>query len=171
VAAILRHGLLDGQTVLASVPDHGPGAAAAAECERLGASVVRGSATETLDTVLVEGRLAPGEDPDAALVAALGEVWEVVRAAANAALIPRRRGKLVLVGPRPDDRAQTQGLRDGLENMARTLSIEWARYGVLPTMIAPGAGTTDADVATLVAYLVSPAGDYYSGCRFQLGSV
>ena len=35
-------------------------------------------------------------------------------------------------------------------------------------MIAPGEKTSVDDVAALVAYLASPAGDYFSGCRFSL---
>jgi NAD(P)-dependent dehydrogenase (short-subunit alcohol dehydrogenase family) len=171
VSEILRQGLLSGQTVLVSGPDAGPLGAASALCDQLGATVVDVAETETLDTIVVEGRLPAGDDADAALVTALGEVWDVVHAAANAALIPRERGKIVLIGPRPDGGVHAQALRDGLENMARTLSIEWARYGILPTMIAPGARTADEEVATLVGYLASPAGDYYSGCRFELGSV
>jgi NAD(P)-dependent dehydrogenase (short-subunit alcohol dehydrogenase family) len=53
--------------------------------------------------------------------------------------------------------------------VARTLSIEWARYAITATMIAPGAASGDGDVAALVSFLCSPAGDYYSGCRFELG--
>ena len=165
---MLRQGLLDGRTVLAAVPPNGAGAAAVSECERLGANVVAEPSAE-LDAVLIEP-VPFTDDPDAALVAVLGAVWDVVHAAANASLIPQERGKIVLVGPRPDG-VHAQALRDGLENMARTLSIEWARYGILPTMVAPGAQTGDDEVATVVAYLVSHAGDYYSGCRFELGSV
>jgi NAD(P)-dependent dehydrogenase (short-subunit alcohol dehydrogenase family) len=35
--------------------------------------------------------------------------------------------------------------------------------------IAPGDASSADDVAALVAFLASPAGDYYSGCRFTLG--
>ena len=58
--------------------------------------------------------------------------------------------------------------RAALENLARTLSIEWARYGITAVAIAPAAGARDEDVALLSAYLVSGAGDYFSGCRFEL---
>jgi hypothetical protein len=36
--------------------------------------------------------------------------------------------------------------------------------------IAPGARTADEQLAELVCFLVSPAGDYFSGCVFELGS-
>jgi len=61
--------------------------------------------------------------------------------------------------------------RSALENLARTLSVEWARHAITVTAIAPGAATSDEEVAGLVAFLLSPAGDYYSGCRFELGAV
>ena len=52
--------------------------------------------------------------------------------------------------------------------MARTLSIEWARFGIRPVTILPGAQSDDAAVASLVAYLASQAGDYFSGCVLEL---
>ena len=70
----------------------------------------------------------------------------------------------MLVAPAGDAPVQA-----ALENLARTLSIEWARYGITPTAILPGAATTDDEVAELIAFLASPAGDYYSGCAFSLG--
>ena len=55
-----------------------------------------------------------------------------------------------------------------LENLARTLSIEWSRHGITTVALAPGAGTSPAEVAGLVAYLASPAGAYFSGCLLDL---
>jgi hypothetical protein len=46
-----------------------------------------------------------------------------------------------------------------------------ARRGIRPVAIHPGATTSPAEVAELVAFLASPAGAYYSGCRFDLGRV
>src|ERR671934_252664 len=51
-----------------------------------------------------------------------------------------------------------EGGRAGLENLARTLSIEWARHAVTTVAIAPGASTSAGELAALVAYLASPAG-------------
>ena len=56
----------------------------------------------------------------------------------------------------------------GLENLARTLSIEWARYAITLVTIAPGAQTSAGEVAAVTAFLASPAGAYYSGCLFDL---
>ena len=166
MAAPLRKGLLAGTTVLAAVPSEGPGAAAVTACVGLGAEQVAEGGR--IDVLVCESALPADDD---GLVAALGETWDAIHAAANAALIPQEQGKIVLIGPRPDGGAHAEALRAGLENMARTLSIEWARYGIVPTMVAPGPATPDDEVATLVAFLASPAGDYYSGCRFDLGSV
>ena len=79
-------------------------------------------------------------------------------------MIPEERGrKIVLVAPAPGG-AEAAAARAGLENMARTLSIEWARYGIRPVAILPGEGAAAETVSGLVAFLASEAGDYYSGC-------
>ena len=48
--------------------------------------------------------------------------------------------------------------------------MEWARYGVTTVALAPGARTSDAELAELVSFLVSPAGEYFSGCVLELGA-
>ena len=110
-----------------------------------------------------------GLDP---LRAAVDAAWIAARAAANAAMIDAPDGgKLVLVSPAPGAGTHAQATRAALENLARTLSIEWARHGIRITAIAPDTETTPAEVAGLVAYLASPAGDYFSGCLFSLSSI
>ena len=79
-------------------------------------------------------------------------------------------GKLLLVAPPPRD-AAAEAARAGIENLARTLSVEWARYGIRTAALVPGEATDPDDVAELAAFLASRAGDYYSGCRFDLGAV
>ena len=74
----------------------------------------------------------------------------------------------MLLAPPPGRRGRG-GARAGLENLARTLSIEWARFGIRTVAILPGDGDQPAEVAELVAFLASPAGDYYSGCHFRMG--
>ena len=69
-------------------------------------------------------------------------------------------GASFAVGP-----GDAEAARAALENLARTLSIEWARYGIRTTALTPGAEWSDDDVGDLVAYLVSPGGDYFSGAR------
>jgi hypothetical protein len=96
--------------------------------------------------------------------AALDEGWDAIRGALADGLL------ILLLAPRPGD-AHAEAARAGLENLARTLSIEWARMGIRPVAIHPGAATPAGEVADVAAYLASPAGAYYSGCRFDLGSV
>jgi NAD(P)-dependent dehydrogenase (short-subunit alcohol dehydrogenase family) len=114
-----------------------------------------------------------GEEPASAgagaLVRALETSWRITQAVANASFIERgAAGRIVYIAPRPDAGVQADAARAGLENLARTLSIEWARYGISPLAIAPGAATSPAEIAALVGYLASPAGDYFSGCLLDL---
>jgi NAD(P)-dependent dehydrogenase (short-subunit alcohol dehydrogenase family) len=90
------------------------------------------------------------------------------RGVATGALIPAGAGKVLLIGPRPDGAQFAGAARAALENLARTLSVEWARYGVTAVAIAPGARSTADDLAELVCFLVSVAGEYFSGCEFEL---
>lgn len=75
-----------------------------------------------------------------------------------------RSAKVILVAPRDDAGPHAAALGDGLENLARTLSIEWARFGVRTSALLPGAGASDAE---LVAWICSPAGDYLSGTALR----
>jgi hypothetical protein len=107
-----------------------------------------------------------------ALRDAVDDGWSAIQAVAGAALIPSRSGgAIVLIAPHPAAGVHATAVRAALENTARTLSIEWARFGITTTAITPGESSSDADIATLVAFLVSPAGAYFSGCRFELGAV
>jgi hypothetical protein len=106
------------------------------------------------------------------LAALLEEAWVATREVASGALIGAEQpAKLLLVAPRAHAGPLAEAARAGLENLARTLSVEWARYGLTVAMIAPGRRTTDAEVAELACFLVSDAGAYLSGCRFELGAV
>ena len=80
-----------------------------------------------------------------------------------------RGGALVFVGPAPGDGTHAAGARAALENLARTLATEWARFAVTPTLVLPGEATTADEIARVVLFLVSEAGAYYSGCVFALG--
>ena len=128
-----------------------------------------------LQTLVVDAAAAfaaapSGDDELGPLRAAGDGAWIVTRAVANAAWIESKEpgGKVVFVAPRPGDGIHATAARAALENLARTLSIEWSRYGVRTTTITPGATTSDEDVAGVVAYLASPAGDYFSGARLDL---
>lgn len=129
---------------------------------------------------------AAGGAPRDALRACLDGAWEASRTVANAAFIePGRPGRIVLLAPPcpaargpaagPSSPAQpahvgeyADAARAGLENLSRTLSIEWARYAITLVTIVPGEQTTSAEVAALTAYLGSPAGSYFSGCLLDL---
>jgi hypothetical protein len=157
VTEVLRPGVLDGVRV--RVVGAGPlGNAVAARASALGATLSR----ETVDALVVDAAAmfaaAAGVD---AVRGALDGAWAAIQPEATGAKL------IVLLAPPPGD-AHAEAARAGLENLARTLSIEWARLGIRPVAITPGAATPAGDVAELAAFLASPAGAYYSGCRFDL---
>jgi NAD(P)-dependent dehydrogenase (short-subunit alcohol dehydrogenase family) len=99
--------------------------------------------------------------------------WNATRALANAAFLPDSHGgRIVYLAPPPDAGEHSEAARAGLENLARTLSIEWARHRITPVVIAPGVASggigNASEVAALTAYLASPAGSYFSGCLLDL---
>jgi len=103
----------------------------------------------------------------------LDSSWNATRVVANAAFMPDPRGgRIVYLAPPADAGEHADAARAGLENLARTLSIEWARHGITLVAIAPGAESVGVDVAgevaALTAYLASPAGAYFSGCVLDL---
>jgi NAD(P)-dependent dehydrogenase (short-subunit alcohol dehydrogenase family) len=170
---LLREDLLAGRTVAV-----GPGVSSVVTglLSELGASVcgLDGAAGGgAVGAIVHDAGPAFAEGGGAeALAAALEQTWDAVAAVAAGSLIPEGAGgKVVLIAPRAGAGRHAEAARAGLENLARTLSIEWARYGITATAIAPGATTREEDVASLVAYLLSGAGDYFSGCRFELGAV
>jgi NAD(P)-dependent dehydrogenase (short-subunit alcohol dehydrogenase family) len=112
-------------------------------------------ATEGTD-VLIHGATAAG-----GIRAALDQTWDAIRAH----MLPPEPGLIVLLTP-PRDGAHAEAARAGLENLARTLSIEWARYAIRPVTIHQGADPHAT--AELVAFLASSAGAYYAGCAFTL---
>lgn len=183
--ALLRPGLITG-TVVAL----GGGSALGAPLAALGATTAELPATQdedeageharaalaahgALDVLVHDLRPAFGSGGHPALRAALDGAWVTIRAIATTAFIPEAHGgKVVLVAPPPNPGdAAAAGVRAGAENLARALSIEWARHGIRTVAITPGAPTGDTQLAALAAYLASPAGDYFSGCRLALGEV
>jgi citronellol/citronellal dehydrogenase len=105
----------------------------------------------------------------AALADRLQSVWTLTRSVFNLAFLPAQKGgRLLYLAPREGAGPHSGAALAGLENLARTLSIEWARHGVTAVTIAPGRLTPAGEVATLVAYLASPAGAYFSGCLLDL---
>lgn len=119
--------------------------------------------------------------------------WLMTHAAATKAFIPQGGGKVVSVTLSPHNgmpgMAHSGAARAAVENMMRTLSVEWARFGVracaiaagqfdtetlrtkypkevveaIPQTVPLGRLGTEEEWAWLVAYLASPAGDFFSG--------
>jgi NAD(P)-dependent dehydrogenase (short-subunit alcohol dehydrogenase family) len=162
---VLRPELLAGLTV--AFVGEAPGVKS--RLTELGARVETG-ASESVDAIVYDAAAAFGDGGRDGLRDASARGWTAIRDVATGALIPQERGgKVVVIAPRPDAGAFAGAARAALESLARTLSVEWARYGITATVIMPGNTTTDDEIAQLVCFLVSPGGDYFSGCRFSLG--
>jgi citronellol/citronellal dehydrogenase len=184
---VLRPGVLEGLTVC--VVGDGP-----AERERaaaLGARVVTvdGDLGDEDAVALAVGALGEIDvlvvDAAAEFAAAGGGMpglrravddgWNVVRAVVNAGWIGdgedvRTGGKVIFLAPVADAGEHANAVGAALENAARTLSVEWARFGIRITAIRPRAGAAADERAELVAFLASPAGDYFTGCSFYPGA-
>lgn len=124
--------------------------------------------------------------------------WLMTHAAATKAFIPQEGGKVLSVTLAPHNgmpgMVHSGAARAAVENMMKTLSIEWARFQIKLCALAAGhfdtatlrtkypaefaanigntvplgrLGTED-EWAWLVAYLASPAGDYYSGATITM---
>jgi citronellol/citronellal dehydrogenase len=119
--------------------------------------------------------------------------WLMTHAAATKAFIPQNGGKVISVTLSPHNgmpgMVHSGAARAAVENMMRTLSIEWARFGIKLCAVAPGQFGTETfrtkypkvvtenversipagrvgepeEMAWLIAYLASPAGDFFSG--------
>ncbi len=124
--------------------------------------------------------------------------WLMTHAAATKAFIPQEGGKVLSVTLSPHNgmpgMVHSGAARAAVENMMRTLSIEWARFGIRTCALAAGQfGTetmrtkypkevveavprtvpigrlgTEEEWAWLIAYLASPAGDFFSGTTITM---
>lgn len=188
---VLRPGILDGLKVCVV----GDGAAERERAAALGARVVTidGDLADEDAVQLAVGALGPIDvlvvDAASAFVEAGGgmpglrvsvdDAWNVVRAVATASWIPaedaedeaaKAGGKVILVAPIDAAGEHASAVGAALENAARTLSVEWARFGIRITAIRPREGAATDERAELVAFLASPAGDYFTGCSFYPGA-
>lgn len=162
---VLRAGVLEGVRFALESLASPPFAAAVRErFEALGATLAPPESTPSTPSFVLVIDAAGVAEPRAALDGA----WDVVQPAAEA-MIAGEGGQIVLLACPPGD-AGAEAARAGLENLSRTLSIEWARHAIRPVTLLPGTTTSPAEVAELVAFLASPAGAYYAGCAFTLGS-
>jgi citronellol/citronellal dehydrogenase len=124
--------------------------------------------------------------------------WLMTHAVATKAMIPAGAGKVVSVTLSPHHgqpgMAHSSAARAAVENLMRVLSIEWARFGIKLNAIAAGQFETETlltkypqqivegvastiplgrlgrpdEIAWLVAYIASPAGDFLSGAVFTV---
>jgi len=124
--------------------------------------------------------------------------WLMSHAAATKAFIPGGGGKILSITLSPHNgmpgMVHSGAARAAVENMMRTLAIEWSRFGVTTCAIAAGQFATETlqtkyppevvkhiahsiplgrigrpeEIAWLLAYLASPAGDFYSGTTITI---
>ena len=124
--------------------------------------------------------------------------WLMTHAAATKAFIPQESGKVLSVTLSPHNgmpgMVHSGAARAAVENMMRTLAVEWARFGIRTCAIAAGQFDTETlrtkyppevveavpatvplqrlgteeEMAWLVAYLASPAGDFFSGTTITI---
>jgi citronellol/citronellal dehydrogenase len=124
--------------------------------------------------------------------------WLMTHAAATRAFIPQGGGKVLSVTLSPHNgmpgMVHSGAARAAVENMMRTLATEWARFGIKTCALAAGQFATETlmtkypqvvvdnlersipigragrseEMAWLVAYLASPAGDFFSGTTITI---
>jgi citronellol/citronellal dehydrogenase len=124
--------------------------------------------------------------------------WLMTHAVATRSMIPSGGGKIVSITLSPHNgmpgMVHSGAARAAVENMMRTLAIEWSRFGIRCNAIAPGQIGTDTfrtkypqvmvdlmaqtiplgrlgtaeEIAWMVAYLASPAGDFVSGTTLTI---
>jgi NAD(P)-dependent dehydrogenase (short-subunit alcohol dehydrogenase family) len=124
--------------------------------------------------------------------------WLMTHAAATKAFIPQQSGKVISVTLSPHNgmpgMVHSGAARAAVENMMRTLATEWARFGIKTCALAAGQFATETlltkypqelvaqvahsiplqrtgraeEMAWMVAYLASPAGDFISGTTITI---
>lgn len=123
--------------------------------------------------------------------------WTMTHAVANKAMIPQKRGRIVniiaqIIRGFPG-MVHTGAARAGVDNMTKTLAVEWALHGIRVNAIAPGVivttGTkqyppelldnaekanplkrlgTAEEVSHLITYLASRYADFVAGQTFYI---
>ena len=124
--------------------------------------------------------------------------WQMTHAAATKAFIPQGGGKVLSVTLSPHNgmpgMVHSGAGRAAVENMMRTLSVEWARFGIrlcavaagqfdtetlrtkypkevveaVPRTVPIGRMGTEEEMAWLLAFLASEAGDFFSGTTITI---
>jgi citronellol/citronellal dehydrogenase len=119
-------------------------------------------------------------------------VWYLTRLVATRSMIERGSGLIVFIGLSPrralPGMAHASAARAAVENLARTLALEWGPKGIRTAMVTPGVIRTEGlqgygteavarwerevplgrlgspeEVASVIAFLASPGGAYISG--------
>ncbi len=123
--------------------------------------------------------------------------WNMTHAVATRALIPEKRGRIVNVIAEITrgfpGMVHTGAARAGVENMTKTLAIEWAQHGIRINAVAPGVVRTTGtnqyppelleaarraiplkrlasarEVSHLIVYLASKVADFITGQTFVI---
>lgn len=123
--------------------------------------------------------------------------WAMTHAVANKAMIPQKRGRIVNVIAQIirgfPGMVHTGAARAGVDNMTKTLAVEWALHGIRVNAVAPGvivtSGTkqyppalldtaekanplkrlgTAEEVSHLITYLASRYADFVAGQTFYI---
>jgi citronellol/citronellal dehydrogenase len=123
--------------------------------------------------------------------------WNVTHTVATLAFIPQKRGRIVSVTANIKrgfpGMVHTGAARAGVENVTKTIAVEWAQHGIRANAVAPGvirtSGTdqyppellergrnasvvkrlgTAEEVASLIVYLASPIADFITGQTFSI---
>lgn len=118
--------------------------------------------------------------------------WTFIHTVANRAMLPQRSGRIVNITAQVSrgfpGMVHTGAARSGVENLTKTIAVEWAAHGVRTNAIAPGiirSSGTDRygeellelgrqgtpmkrlglphEVAALAIYLLGPAADFITG--------
>jgi citronellol/citronellal dehydrogenase len=127
----------------------------------------------------------------------LNGLFYMTLSTANRAMIPARRGRIVNViadiARGFPGMLHTGAARAGVENMTKTLAVEWARHGIRVNACAPGTitssgtvqygelpleiarretpvkrlGTVD-EVSRVIVFLASDQNDYVTGCTYYV---
>jgi citronellol/citronellal dehydrogenase len=119
-------------------------------------------------------------------------VWYLTRLVATRSMIPNGSGLVVFIGLSPrralPGMAHASAARAAVENLGRTLAVEWGRYRIRTVTVTPGVIRTEGldrygedaveewerevplgrlgspeEIASVIAFLTSPGGAYVSG--------